>query len=193
MKNQIEELRSTLKLFSTGSITLTARSVNTAKRSIEHIYPILARFKFDSSPTPAPSIVEPTPIETATESNKTTSEQEPSKTTPQTQLRTENLDVMQQPTTASYDHYSHHHHHHNHHNNHHHHYHHYDPWSTHHHHHHHLDMTAMSDVGAVGAVVTSSIPLQPPLQPPPATNSSAHHHWFGDNLLIDNALDDFLQ
>lgn len=42
---KIKELKSTLKLFTTGSITLTSPSVDLAQQSIVRIYPILVEFK----------------------------------------------------------------------------------------------------------------------------------------------------
>lgn len=42
---EIKELKSTLKLFTTGSITLTSPSVDLIKQSIARIYPILVEFK----------------------------------------------------------------------------------------------------------------------------------------------------
>lgn len=42
---KIAELKATLKLFTTGSITLTAPSVQAAQTAIKQIYPILVEFK----------------------------------------------------------------------------------------------------------------------------------------------------
>ena len=41
---KIKDPKATLKIFSTGSITVTAPSVNNVQRAVEHIYPLVEQF-----------------------------------------------------------------------------------------------------------------------------------------------------
>lgn len=156
---QVNEHRATLKLFSTGSVTLTAPSVSAAAKAIQCTYPLLERFKFDNSPKPAPA-------------------QEPSNVlTTIVRLTPE----PPTPTPSAPDHFgsTYHHHHHIHH-------HHqstliqYETWGHHYH-----------NLGDGQLASTSHVPLPSTMGAQPPQTSS--HHWFSDNLLIDNVLDDFLQ
>nr|CAG4643474.1 EOG090X0CO7 [Ilyocryptus agilis] len=47
---RLEEPKATLKIFSTGSITVTAPSVTNVQAAIEHIYPLVYEFRKDRSP-----------------------------------------------------------------------------------------------------------------------------------------------
>lgn len=74
----MNEFRATLKLFSTGSITLTAPSVAAIKRALEYIYPILLKFKFNTTePTETPP-----PLPTTTTSTIKTEQTTTSTTSP---------------------------------------------------------------------------------------------------------------
>lgn len=226
---KVSEYRATLKLFSTGSITLTAPSVDAARQAIQSIYSILERFKFDQKPT-----ITQIKLEKETTTKNTLKQPESSQDDPANSNRLENLEINNTTTTTSNNshfnsHNSNNHHNHNHHNHHHHHHPpptlvHYDPWSTHHlnhhnhnnshlnHHYNHNHNHGLPLNGGVSGVGASTIDmndtgghlnhlnhlhhhhlhhLPPPPQPPQPVSSA--HHWFGDNLLIDNVLDDFLQ
>ena len=54
--------KATLKIFSTGSITITAPSVTNVQRAVEHIYPLVEVFKKSKTPAdrkePIPKILE---------------------------------------------------------------------------------------------------------------------------------------
>ena len=52
---KLKELKTTLKLFATGSITLTAPSVQTARQAVEQMYPLLEKFKHASSSSAPPA------------------------------------------------------------------------------------------------------------------------------------------
>ena len=44
MTYKIRDPKATLKIFSTGSITITAPSVENVQRAVEHIYPLVEQF-----------------------------------------------------------------------------------------------------------------------------------------------------
>ncbi|XP_035231431.1 TATA box-binding protein-like protein 1, partial [Stegodyphus dumicola] len=48
---KIKELKATLKLFTTGSITITAPSVDNVRLAVEHIYPLVYEFKTQKPPS----------------------------------------------------------------------------------------------------------------------------------------------
>ncbi|XP_043228586.1 TATA box-binding protein-like 1 isoform X2 [Amphibalanus amphitrite] len=50
---RINHLKATLKVFSTGSITVTAPSVSAVQQAIEHIFPLVYEFRKDKSPEEA--------------------------------------------------------------------------------------------------------------------------------------------
>ncbi|XP_037084676.1 TATA box-binding protein-like 1 [Pollicipes pollicipes] len=48
---RVNHLKATLKVFSTGSITVTAPSVSAVQQAIEHIFPLVYEFRKDKSPS----------------------------------------------------------------------------------------------------------------------------------------------
>lgn len=66
---KLKELRTTLKLFATGSITLTAPSVQTARQAVEQMYPLLEKFKHVSSMPPAQTAAQEAVVKPALANN----------------------------------------------------------------------------------------------------------------------------
>lgn len=62
MTYKIKDPKATLKIFSTGSITITAPSVANVQRAVEHIYPLVEEFQKqktkDDVKAPIPKIQE---------------------------------------------------------------------------------------------------------------------------------------
>ncbi|XP_041357932.1 TATA box-binding protein-like 1 isoform X1 [Gigantopelta aegis] len=54
---RIKEPKATLKIFSTGSITVTAPSVGNVQSAIEHIYPLVSEFKAEKRQIPASTLL----------------------------------------------------------------------------------------------------------------------------------------
>ena len=212
----MNELRSTLKIFSTGSITLTAPSVVSIKRALEFIYPVLQTYKFNTPEpelkTAAPSII--TNNTTTTSPNEITSittataVTAPTATTNSPQILKSNCQNLSHHNPALTVTSNHHHNllnsnlsetqhqqavannsqqHYNHLHNH----------NHHNHHHvvtnpfesswnHHL---VVQHAGSFGYGSHPNVTGGSVTTNPGPPHS---HHWFNDSLLIDNVLDDFL-
>ncbi len=59
---KLQHPKATLKIFSTGSITVTAPSVANVQIAIEHIYPLVHEFKKPKDPPKDPKPIEKLPF-----------------------------------------------------------------------------------------------------------------------------------
>jgi transcription initiation factor TFIID TATA-box-binding protein len=149
---KLKELRTTLKLFTTGSVTLTSPSVQMAQQAINHIYPMLYEYKksflltslksepplkLETNNAPPPPPVAPLLLldqgpsfSQSLNNNNSNSE---SDLNPHLLYETLN-NSLNHHFNLNLNHHSHHSHHH-------------QPWYSHHHHHHHSGTTGVVAAG----------------------------------------------